>query len=132
MYQVDDVRSDKPIHLHGQNRTNGRTSVFDLARGIGDQNDVGGLLDESTESLFALAESIAFGEFQLADVLLSLQPEKEDQCGGRCQCCSHEQFASSSESNILGPLVLGFNGDLHLLLHQVELRSNFLEIDLLG
>src|ERR1039458_8225952 len=111
---------------------NGRTSVLDLARGIGDKNDVGGLLGESAEALFALAEGVAFGFLQLADVLLSLEPEKKYQDGGRCQYCGRQQFVSSSQRNNLGPFVLGFNGDLQLVLHQVELGADRLEIGLLG
>src|ERR1039457_1164432 len=84
---------------------NGRTSVLDLARGIGDKNDVGGLLGESAEALFALAEGVAFGFVQLADVLLSLEPEKKYQDGGRCQYCGRQQFVSSSQRNTLGPFV---------------------------
>src|ERR1022692_3998591 len=110
---------------------NGRTSVLDLARGIGDKNDVGGLLGESAEALFALAEGGAFGYFQLADVLLSLEPEKKYQDGGCCQYCGRQQFVSSSQRSTLGPFVLGFNGNLHLMLHRVELGTDLLEIDLL-
>src|ERR1019366_8370538 len=109
---------------------NGRTSVLDLARGIGDKNDVGGLLGESAEALFALPESVAFGFLQLAEVLLSLEPEKKDQDGGRCQYCGRQQFVSSSQCDSLGPFVLGLNGNLHLVLHHVELGADLLEIDL--
>src|ERR1017187_3656628 len=111
---------------------NGRTSVLDLARGIGDKNDVGGLLGESAEVLFALAEGVAFSFLQLTEVLLSLEPEKKYQDGGRCQYCGRQQFVSSSQRNTLGPFVLGFNGNLHLVLHQVELGADRLEIGLLG
>src|ERR1017187_1187694 len=111
---------------------NGRTSVLDLARGIGDKNDVGGLLGESAEVLFALAEGVAFGFLQLAEVLLSLEPEKKYQDNGRCQYCGCQQFVSSSQRNTLRPFVLGFNGDLHLVLQQVELGTDRLEVGLLG
>src|SRR5450755_875295 len=111
---------------------NGRTSILDLARAIGDENDVGCLLGESAEALFALPEGVAFGFLQLAEVLLSLEPEKKYQDGGRCQYCGRQQFVSSSQRNTLGPFVLGFNGDLHLVLQQVELGADRLEIGLLG
>jgi hypothetical protein len=63
---------------------NGRTGVLDLARGIDDKNDVSGLLGEGAEALFALAERLAFGFLQLAEVLLTLETEKKHQDGRRC------------------------------------------------
>ena len=44
---------------------------------------------------------------------------------------ARQQFVSSSQRNTLGPVVLGFNGNLHLVLHQVELGADLLKIDLL-
>ncbi len=82
------------------------------------------------KAFFALAESVAFGFFQLANVLLSLKPEKKYQDGGRCQYCGSQQFVSSSQRTRLGPFVLGFNGNLHLVLHGVELGADLLEVDL--
>src|SRR5208283_250209 len=79
MYQVHHVRSDEPVSIHREDCPNGRTSVLDLARVIGDKNDVGGLLGQSPEAFFALAEGVAFGFLQLAEVLLSLEPEKKYQ-----------------------------------------------------
>src|SRR5450755_3474557 len=111
---------------------NGRTSILDLARAIGDENDVGCLLGESAEALFARPEGAAFGFLQLAEVLLSLEPQKKYQDGGRCQYCSRQQFVSSSQRNTLRPFVLGFNGDLYLVLQQVELGTDRLEVGLLG
>jgi len=130
MNPVGQVRSDKPVHLRRQYATNGGTSVFDLTRCVGNQNDVIGLLDERPKALFTLAESVAFGYFQLIDMLLLLQFQKDYQRSRRCKCDSRKQLVSSSQPNTLSPLVLGFHGDLHLALHQIVLRPNFLEIDL--
>jgi hypothetical protein len=60
-----------------------------------------------------------------------LEAEKKYPDSDRCQCCDRQQFVSSSQRNTLGLVVLGFNGNLQLVLHRVELRADLLEIDLL-
>ena len=67
------VRSKKNIALQVKNRINGRACIFDLARGIGYQNDVRGLLGKRTETFFTLTERVPFSFLQLTEVFLLLK-----------------------------------------------------------
>jgi hypothetical protein len=65
-------------------------------------------------------------------VLLLLEAEKKYQDGSRYQHGGCQQFVSRFQGSTLSPFVFRFNGNLHVVLHQVELGADRLEFRLLG